>query len=224
MSSSSMAKFTVIDEKKRPLKLAKKEQRKMDAEDYDRAKRQRKAEEELLSKEEQEVEKYDGFIAVNIANKDQELRRIESAEKELADFTAREASTGADLERWERNTDPALKCYFSAMSQLKNIVDYPGYVRDDKNEVLLELRASYDKFQAKYKAPWDAYERGHKANTMAHTMAAMNKRQSLERLALHGCRMSNIDRSLARLSEQRRAASGPLQRRGPLAAAAAAPL
>jgi len=199
------------------MKLTKKEQRKKVIEDYDRAKRQRKAEEELLSKEEQEVEKYDGFIAVNIANKDQELRRIESAEKELADFTAREASTGADLERWERNTDPALKCYFSAMSQLKNIVDYPGYVRDDKNEVLLELRASYDKFQAKYKAPWEAYERGHKAKTVAHTMAAMNKRQSLERLGDARRRLSNIDRDLARVAEQRRGAAAA-------AAAAAAPL
>lgn len=211
-----MAKFTVIDEKKRPLKLAKKEQRKMDADECARAKRQRKAEEELLSKEEQEVEKYDGFIAVHTANKDQELRRIESAEKELADFTAREASTGADLERWERNTDPALKCYFSAMSQLKNIVDYPGYVRDDKNEVLLELRASYDKFQAKYKAPWEAYELGHKAKTVAHTMAAMNKRQSLERLGDARRRLSNIDRDLARVAEQRRASAAA-------AAAAAAP-
>ena len=93
------------------------------------------------------------------------------------------------------------------MRQLKNIVDYPGYVRDDNNEILLELRASYDKFQAKYKVSWEAYEWGHKAKTTAHTHAAMNKRQSLERLALHACRMSNTDRDLARLAEQRAAAA-----------------
>ena len=211
----------------RPLKLTKKEQRKMDADECARAiclphgrqRRQRKAEEEaLLSKEEQEVEKYDGFIAVHTANKDRELRMVESAEKELAEFTAREASTRADLERFERNTDPTLKCYFSAMRQLKNIVDYPGYVRDDKNEILLELRASYDKFQAKYAVPWEAYEWGHKAKTVAHTMAAMNKRQSLERLGDARRRLSNIDRDLARVAEQRRGAAAAA------AAVAAAPL
>ena len=218
LAKNNSSKFTVIDPKKRPPKLTKKEQRKKDAEEYARAKRQRKAEEEdeeelreeeelLLSKEEREVERYDGMIRVLTANKDQELRMVESAEKELADFTALEASTRADLERFERSTDPALKCYFSAMRQLKNIVDYPGYVRDDKNEILLELRASYDKFQAKYAVPWEAYEWGHKAKTTSHTMAAMNKRQSLERLALHACRMSNTDRELARVAEQRAAAA-----------------
>jgi len=219
-NSSRFTSLVMIDPKKRPIpKLTKKEQRKMDADECARAKRQRKAEEkdeEELSKEEQDVEKYDGFIAVHTANKDQELRKIESAEKDLADFTAREASTRADLERFERNTDPALKCYFSAMRQLKNIVDYPGYVRDDKNEILLELRASYDKFQAKYKAPWEAYELGHKAKTTSHTMAAMNKRWTEERLGDARRRMSNIDRDLARVAEQRRASAAA-------AAAAAAP-
>ena len=220
----SSTKFTVIDPKKRPLKLTKKEQRKKDAEEYARAKRQRKAEEEdeeelmreeeeLLSKEEKEVERYDDTIRVLTINKDQELRMVESAEKDLADFTKLEASTRADLERFERSTDPALKCYFSAMRQLKNIVDYPGYVRDDKNEILLELRASYDKFQAKYKAPWEAYEWGHKAKTTSHTMAAMNKRHTEERLGDARRRLSNTDRDLARVAEQRALA----------AAAAAAP-
>ena len=209
-TKNNPSRFTVIDPKKRPPKLTKKEQRKKDAEEYARAKRQRKAEEEdeeELSKEEREVEKYDGFISVLTINKEQELRKIESAEKDLADFTALEASTRTDLERFERSADPALKCYFSAMSHLKNIVDCPGYERAEKNEILLELRASYDKFQAKYKAPWEAYERGHKAKTTAHTHAAMNKRQSLERLALHACRMSNTDRELARVAEQRAAAA-----------------
>ena len=202
--------FTVIDPKKRPPKITKKEQRKKDAEEYARAKRQRKAEEEdeeELREEEKEVEKYDGFISVLTINKEQELRKIESAEKDLADFTALEASTRADLERFERNTDPALKFYFSAMRQLKNIVDYPGYVRDDNNEILLELRASYDKFQAKYTVPWEAYEVGHKAKTVAHTMAAMNKRHTEERLGDARRRLSNTDRDLARVAEQRATAA-----------------
>ena len=212
LAKKGSSKFTVIDPKKRPPKLTKKEQRKKDAEEYARAKRQRKAEEEdeeELSKEEQEVEKYDGFIRVLTINKEQELRKIESAEKDLADFTALEASTRADLERFERSTDPALKCYFSAMRQLKNIVDYPGYVRDDKNEILLELRASYDKFQAKYAVPWEAYEWGHKAKTTSHTMAAMNKRHTEERLGDARRRLSNTDRDLARVAEQRALAAAP---------------
>ena len=227
LAKNNSSKFTVIDPKKRPLKLTKKEQRKKDAEEYARAKRQRKAEEEdeeelreeeeLLNKEEREVERYDDMIRVLTANKDQELRMVESAEKELAEFTALEASTRADLERFERSTDPALKCYFSAMRQLKNIVDYPGYVRDDKNEILLELRASYDKFQAKYKVSWEAYEWGHKAKTVAHTMAAMHKRHTEERLGDARRRLSNTDRELARIADKRALAAAA-------AAAAAAPL
>ena len=170
------------------------------------------------------MEKYDGFISVLTINKEQELRKIESAEKDLADFTAREASTRADLERFERSADPALKCYFSAMRQLKNIVDYPGYVRDDKNEILLELRASYDKFQAKYNVSWEAYEWGHKAKTVAHTMAAMNKRHTEERLGDARRRLSNTDRELARIADKRAtAAAAYAEERLVVAAAAAAP-
>jgi hypothetical protein len=221
--------FTVIDPKKRPPKITKKEQRKKDAEEYARAKRQRKADEEdeeELSKEEREadakkmklkaeVEKYDGMISVLTANKDQELRKIEIIEAELANYTELETSTGADLTRFVENIDPALKCYFSAMHHLKNIVDYPGYERDDNNEILLELRASYDKFEAKYKAPWEAYEATRKVKTTAHTQAAMNKKHAEERVAYARRQVARFDRYLADRTADKHAAA---------AAAAVAPL
>jgi hypothetical protein len=97
-------------------------------------------------------------------------------------------------------------------------------VRDDKNEILLELRASYDKFQAKYAVPWEAYEWGHKAKTTSHTMAAMNKRHTEERLGDARRRLSNTDRELARIADKRAAAAAAYaEERLVVAAAAAAP-
>lgn len=109
--------------------------------------------------------------------------KIAILEEKFARAARLEISTINELALFEAEADPAVKCYSLAMHHLKNIVDFPGYEKDEKNEILLDLRASYDKFETKYKPLSQAYEEERRSKIKAYNSAVENKQRLQAELA-----------------------------------------
>jgi hypothetical protein len=100
---------------------------------------------------------------------DEKLAALEEKARAAAEVTLQAL---ADQVEYTEGIDPAVKCYNETMYHLKNIVYFPGFEEAKaNNQILLSLRAMYDKFEAEYKSASETFERELRRKIIAYNTA-----------------------------------------------------